>query len=304
VRALAWTAILLLLTLAGCIWGQAPPPVVEYRDDIITIEDYEVRPLDPMEGGEVYMRFLVRNNGDKEVSRVVVDFFDLPGFRVTRLSCGWGVREENSCVFEGMQALGFARSVAEVYLRMNAPEKAGEYGISFSITYDYSGRRVASMPIIPPIQAEPMYIKFRQTDPTFGPVRLEIEPPVGREKIVDDRVVREHWVVGGEVFEVKLRFTHIGRVPAKILPTNISRERISIRVSPNLREPLVEPKGMHCIKTELYPASIEVPPTGEMSCYLNSSLVETESMGEVDVRFGYTYSYLRTQGFVVRERPA
>jgi len=176
---------------------------------------------------------------------------------------------------------------------MRAPGRAGEYTISFLIEYEYSGDRTAHIPLIPEEQREPKFVKFRQSEPPFGPIRLEIEPPVGKERKVNERIIREYWIIGGEEFKLVLRFSHVGRIQGRTSISNAT-DRMSIET--------LDLTG-DCANQVMYPSEIEIPSSiQEMTCYAEAEPVTTEGIGVISVRFNYTYSYVRTETFTVGPR--
>src|SRR3990172_791618 len=50
-----------------------------YKNDVITVENYVITDSAPIPGSTTTIKFLLRNNGDKPVPSVIVDFYDLKG---------------------------------------------------------------------------------------------------------------------------------------------------------------------------------------------------------------------------------
>jgi len=76
----------LIVFLAGC--AKEKPVEVQFKNDIITIENYVVSNIAPYSTKEdskpekVEISFDIKNNGDKPVKWVKVNFFDTPGFEL------------------------------------------------------------------------------------------------------------------------------------------------------------------------------------------------------------------------------
>ena len=80
--------IMVVITLSGCFDNRDSTRIVQYSDDIITVEDWVVQNEEPREGSLMTISFLVKNNGDLEEGvDVEVDFFDIGDFKVVDLSC-------------------------------------------------------------------------------------------------------------------------------------------------------------------------------------------------------------------------
>jgi hypothetical protein len=294
-----WAMLVVLLFLAGCIEQRPPTTRREYRNDVITLEQYSARPLNPDIGQPVKITFLVQNNGDREVD-VTVNFFDLPGFTNIRLTCEEQFGQERSivgpprCEMRDVRPLGEVGSVRRVSLNMSAPQEPGEFTISYSVEYGHVGYREAHIPILPEAQTEPRFVRFRQSNPSWGPIRLDIEPPIGRERVVDERVIREYWIMAGESFKLRLKFIHVGSGwVGKVRPVNIAWENIEMRWL-----------GEMVAEEDCYPSSIAVPgDRTEIICYLTAPTEDVETVGIVGVQFGYEYKYIRTETFAVQPSP-
>ncbi|MEK6909852.1 MAG: hypothetical protein AABW61_02115, partial [Candidatus Aenigmatarchaeota archaeon] len=78
-----WLAVILvglIVFLAGCVKDK--PKEVQFKNDVVTIENYFVNNLAPYEKGETNIQFEVHNNGGQKIPYLEIDFFDIPGFDV------------------------------------------------------------------------------------------------------------------------------------------------------------------------------------------------------------------------------
>lgn len=83
-----WLVIIsvgLIVFLAGCV--KEKPTEVQFKNDVITIENYVVDNVAPYAStdsttNKVTISFDIKNNGDKPVKWAKVNFFDTPGFEV------------------------------------------------------------------------------------------------------------------------------------------------------------------------------------------------------------------------------
>lgn len=226
-----------LVFIAGC--ATQKPTEVQFKNDVITIENYVVDNVAPYVGQDVSISFDIKNNGDKPVKWVTVNFFDTPGFEVVVLDClefgqkinnkppdvadEKGYISERSCGFGDREAVSTTLDVIDpldtrsVKLILKTPTNINSptpFTVSFSVayrygsilqqnTYFYSGERSAIIPIIDPNFKKEPSSKFSQSDSTKGPIVFDIMPSLEREKIVDDKTIKEYWGVVGTSFQTK-----------------------------------------------------------------------------------------------------
>ncbi len=102
-----FAALFLIVFFSGCI-DQNGTKFAEYKDDIITVEEYYVDNLNPTENSLSTISFLVQNNGDqKEGVDVEVYFYDLgirnslvENFNNLEIRSDTGALWENFCIVE------------------------------------------------------------------------------------------------------------------------------------------------------------------------------------------------------------
>lgn len=75
----------LVIFLAGCV--KEKPKEVQFKNDLITVEDLVVSDISPYEKGDVTIEFDIKNNGDRLVFGAMINLFDIPGFTLTGLDC-------------------------------------------------------------------------------------------------------------------------------------------------------------------------------------------------------------------------
>lgn len=79
-------SISLMIFLSGC--AKQKPVEVQFKNDVITIENYVISNVAPYSTKDdnkpekVDISFDIKNNGDKPVKWVKINFFDIPGFEI------------------------------------------------------------------------------------------------------------------------------------------------------------------------------------------------------------------------------
>lgn len=233
-----WFGLILvgLVFLSGC--AKEKTTEIQFKNDVITIENYVVDNVAPYVSNEVSISFDIKNNGDKPVKLVTVNFFDIPGFdlilptgeesknNIGSLDCrkfGETIQDsddERSCTFGGADPLDVidpldTRSI-RFTLKSTSVSSPTPFTVSFSITYRYasikqigtnpylfSAERTAIIPIIDPDFKKEPSSKFSQSEPTIGPIVFDIIPSLEREKIVDSKTIKEYWGVVDIPFQTK-----------------------------------------------------------------------------------------------------
>ncbi len=220
-------SLVLVIALAGCATKE--PTKIQYKNDVITVENYVVNTLSPYAEETVRIEFDVQNNGDQPAYDVKVNFFDIPGFTINKnLDCGIidtnneGRSSDNrNCWYNKLDPL----DARKIILELKSPEKSQilsptSYTVSFSISYLYYGVRSATIPIVDGVIKKEPSFKFSQSIPTVGPVVFDIVPMLEREKVVDKKTVKEYWGLSDRIFLTKFVMKHVGKVEGKIKPVN------------------------------------------------------------------------------------
>jgi len=302
-----WPSIQKLLTPDGDQNGNGPP---EYKNDIITIETYSVSNTEPYEGSTVTIEFWIKNNGDREVEEVEVNFFDVPGFNVTSINCDgklkdeqqYSIKERKKCDSSDLDVT-VPLDIRMILLTLKTPEEIispSQFTVSYYIRYNYSGYRKADIPIVDGITRQTPLSTFSQSKATYGPVLLEFESKVGRERIEDDRTIKEYWSRMNEPFEVKMSFKHVGSSGIGIIkPVNISKGNIKL----DLNNSLVKKSPCNFVEQGGYLFSkkdVLVPDILICNFENSSYFKEPESLAVIHAEFNYTYEYIKTQTFTVK----
>jgi len=322
--------LVLIVALSGCV--NQGGVVLQYKNDIITVEDYSVSSLNPYVGSMTTLDFIIKNNGDKKVEWAEVIFFDRPGFNVNELFCegtkelkfGSGTACESDsdcpvntnefcdlsvkkcykgCLFTDIESLDF-RAVS-LTLNANSP---GTYAISYSVKYEYSGFRKADIPVIDGITRKEPIAKFSQSTPTYGPVVMDFEPPVGRQRKEDDKVIKEYWIVGDRPFEVKMNFKHVGSSSVgTIQPVNISKGNVKLDLRRSLIIGVHDTTKLPCDFYEennfLFSKKDVLVPEKLLCNFQSTPLEGPETMATIWAEFSYTYKYIKTENFNVKPLP-
>lgn len=275
---------------------------IEYKNDVITLENYMVTNKAPYGGSTTTIEFDIKNNGDKTISSVEVYFFDLGGFTVEELKCEEANPENNvKCVFKDIDPLD-TRSVSLVLKAPSTERLAIERSVSFYVEYGIEGSREAIIPIVDGISKKEPSGKFSQSKPSYGPVILDIKPKLEREIIVEGKNIKEYWGVYGKPFETEFKFNHVGTV-GKTEDIIIPQGKVKLKLSG-----LKPHKDKYCdfVEQDDYWSSnkdVKVP-YGSLFC---SFIPTEEGLAEygavISAEFSYIYRYLIEETFVVQPLP-
>ena len=292
----------IVLFLAGCISGPRPVEPIQLSNDIVRLKDYEVSTINPYPGSETVISFWLENTNDKDVT-VTVDFFNVPSNLNAELSCG-GYRAVAVPPYRCSIFLA-AFDSKPVKLDMSMPRdnilSPVPYTIVYSINYTWTGYRSANVPIIDGVTRKEPTSQFLQSLPSYGPVHVEFQLPVGRTYKTDKETITEHWGLMGRSFEIKMNFKHVGNPQGDIEePFVITPDKIKV-ITTNV---VIARDPVYCAfdrATKLYPLKLEVP--GELAC--NFEPMGTPVNGELEgiVAVDYTYNYKFTRTETIIEQP-
>lgn len=287
----------IIIFISGCVQQEQP-----YKNDVITIEGYSVYTYGPYSGSNTGIDFYVLNNGDKKVDEVDVTFFDMPGFDVTSLRCNNNMVTNKECVFNDIEP----GDVGLVSLELKAPitNEIKQLPISFSVSYKNSGTRLVNIPIVDGIEKKTPTLKFYQSNPSYGPILLEIQPDLEKEIKTPTSTVKEYWGVAGRTFNVNFIFKDVGTVESSDkITTNLLPGSIKITYSKNY----LEPQDPCDFKDSVSNKSMTIPDADEkkntLICNFKAkSGTQTEYLAQIQVDYTYTYEYRRTETFTVYPR--
>lgn len=288
----------ILIFLAGCIQGPETPGL--YKNDVITIEHYTVSTLSPYSDSETTIEFDLQSNADEKIPYVEVSFFDIPGFSLTSLDCGTGTPppEKNKCIFsDGLDSLDSRRIV----LQLKAPtvNLPTAYTVSFSVNYNYNGIREALIPIIDGVTKKQPTSKFQQSQPSYGPVLLDIQPSLERQTKVGKAVVKEYWGIADKIFETRFKFSQIGKVEGVVKEVVIPKGQVTMIERTNLN------LGGFCDFSPDGSSQKNVRiPYDVLICNFNPVSIndQPEYPAIIKVTYWYTYEFIRTETFVIQPR--
>ncbi len=224
-----------VIFFAGCAQQETEPAV---KNDIVTIENFFVSDVTPYEKGKVSMQFVIKNNGDETLPWLEVEFFDTPGFDISSLKCeplGTPSGDKRKCVFGEENELEPFDS-RDITIEMTSNKDVSSptpHTTSIAIRYVYFGSRDVAVPVIDGETRKQPLTKLKQSEPSPGPISLDINPSIEREVVVDDKIVRDNWAVGGDSplpFLTKFKFAHLGTL-AKVKDVNITLASLRLKVN-------------------------------------------------------------------------
>ncbi len=314
----------LVIFLSGCIgqevWGGG-------SNDVIVVNDISISTLNPSAGSTTTLSFNLQNNIDKVIDQVEVNFFDIPGFSVTKLECDIieanGDRKEgNSCIFNNIDRY----DVRKVSLSLRAPSKdvirtRTPFTISYYVKYNHTAFRKANIPVIDGVTVTTPVGKFSQSSSEPGPVTIAFEPPVGKTEKRDGTIIKEYWGLVNTPFEVKINLAHVGSSSVgSVQPINISELKIDLKQT--LKRAMSDGVYLPCdfenttptdesilyvdiIKESVTPSSskiFNIIPT--LKCNfepVDKNMPEIMATIEADAK--YTYQFIRSETLTVEPVP-
>jgi len=298
--------IIIIVAIVFFLWpyiaqylGATPiTPGIEYKNDVITIEEYSISNLNPYVGRPVTISFYVQNNGDKKTENVRVKFFSIEPFSDSSIACWLPPGESGSeCNFPSIEST----DRRYVSLTMNAPKDITDdtpITIGFEVSYYVTGYRTAIIPIVDNKLKTKPDAKYMQSAHSYGPVHVDLKPKIERITVENGKEIKETWAIQGEQFELEMNFKHVGTLKDVSLPIKID----NIKFDPDPPYGL-NPVSNLCKLSE----GAEVPgDKSSLSCYLEPlelEVGESERLGIASVTFEYPYKFTRTETFTVRPEP-
>ena len=290
-----------IIFLSGCIdQDSSNGGPQRYKNDIITIEHYTVTDAEPYARSSTSIDFYLQNNGDEILDEVKVNFFDitcsnLKDFGAT-LICNEETGYDRECVFKDIEPSDWKR----VTLDIRTPDVSSitPCTFSFSVSYDYSGGRDITMPIIDGVTIEVPLGKFDPGVPTYGPIVLDVEAPVGRITTIDSQEIKEHWGIIGRPFKFTMKFRYANDVTIKSSePVNISKDNIKlsligVSIAKSNGEPLYCDFEENMLSKKNVIVTADSEDSGELICNFQSDSGEAEVDAHIGVIFSYRYKFI------------
>lgn len=312
-----------IVLLSGCNGKENGVVEIEYKDDIITIENFYISDREPYENAVTMIDFLVKNNGEFPVDRVEIGF-DAPGFTINSLVCEGGLKEPedepNTCVFDKLSSMSViepldTRAITiALKVRNIGLLHPQTYTMTFYVEYDYFGFRKMDIPIIDgKTRTEPLS-KYGQSSQTYGPIHLNFEPPVRGEKVEEGRTVKEHWGVRDQPFKVEMEFKHVGKSSiGAITDPKIEEGKVRLDLRGSLERGSVDETDLPCEfcrmgeddciapKSEYMYSNKEIEIPDELSCNFQAlGFTGPETTATIWVEYNYTYRYTNSQNFEIQ----
>lgn len=270
--------LFLLIFLSGCVEQG------KYSYNVITEEELSLYPSSVPPGSTTTLSFSIKNNGDRSVERVRVEFYDLGGgaFTVENLECENGERMDNGCIFYELQSFE-SRKVRLVLKAPSLVVSRPVFKLKYSISYPFSGHKQILIPAIDLSKKSKPLTKLRESYPLYGPIQVKLELPVGTEKIEGKKTIRENWLFKGQKFSVFFKFEDVvNKDSGIVLPEgSVKLKLYGLTIDPDVPCDF-ENSGEFAISTK----SLRVP--GTLLC---GFVVEDFEEGEISVRLEVIYNY-------------
>jgi len=296
--------IFILVFFSGCINLFGSTTTSYYKNDVITLEDYVVTETSPIPGSSTTIKFTIRNNGDREVPKAIVNFFDTKGFQ-TDVECKNGNKlNEHACEYTNIPSLD-ERGFAITFKIPELKELRGSMSFNFNymISYDYQGSRRITIPIIDDEKIKQPLTKFQTGQPSIGPIAADFDPPVGRTTKSGNQVVKEYWGVKNSPFEIKVNFKQVGSTAVgTVTPTNITAGKASLKLTGMTVDSERTCDFSGTSGTISSKSDVTVPAT--LICFFRASFTSVcpptcEKTVAIDALFSYTYSIQRSEAITI-----
>ena len=286
-------SIISIIFISGCTQKAAAST---FNNNVVTIEDFSVSASEPYSGSTVNIAFDIKNNGDKTVPRVTVNFFDTPGFTSLSLECGGlASSDKTKCEFTNLDSLDNKRvSIALKTAPISSPTT---FTVSISVDYDYSGSIEATIPVIDTSiikKPSPNHL-FSQSQPSIGPVVFEIQPLL-REKVVDDKTVTENWAAKNEVIVTKFILKNVGNIP-NTHPVSIPAGKVKFTLT-NLQAVSCSNFDSSGMSQKTVSESLNT-----LICNFKPISDQSEFSGIIKLNYDYTYEYIKGVDFEIKPEP-
>lgn len=287
--------LLFVVLIAGCTSSQSV-----YRNEVLVQDDYVVTRTNPFTDSTTGIRFYLKNYGKDTVPKAVVNFFNLEGLTVSSLICQGGSNvNDHTCEFSNIPS----NASRYVSLTLNTPSSKivkaqTDFQINYKISFDYSGFRKITIPVIDDMQERQPKNKYSVSDPSVGPILVDFEPPLGATTTQGNQQVQEYWGVKGDSLEVRMNFRQV--VPTNIL-TNIGGNNIRLKLD-GLN---IDSKSNCDFNSDL--TAKDTISVGQSSTSLSCSFVSNtfstaEIYANIDVNYAYTFETLKTVIITVTPR--
>jgi hypothetical protein len=287
------------------------PTYPKYKNDLITVEEYYVSSLNPYPDTQVFIDFLIQNNGDKPIEEARVNFFDLKlgekGFSNPSLFCAGESKEcrkeKCECEFKHIDPL----DIRKISLNIKTPPSETvkfpyPLEIFWFIEYKVTGYRILNIPIVDGVTRTIPTSKFSQSKPSYGPIVLEFEPSNCREREEYGKKIRECWGIANRPLEVVMEFKPIGsRYVGKIVePINITNMSLKLPSNLDIKVPEELPCDFEQKGDKWYLNKIINVPS-EVKCnFIVDQIDIPELIANIEAEFNYTYKFIRSQNFVIQ----
>jgi hypothetical protein len=307
-------AMVCIVALSGCtellemMKLPSTSGIIEYDDDVITIEYYSVSSLKPYAERPTTIRFFLRSNAQHDVENLVLNFFNIQGFSESEreLYCdGADEIDDNwKCTYNTFEE----GEEKKVWIRLMSPDKEKIakptiLRVDYNVSYDYFGTREAHIPIVDEMTIVKPRSKFSQTANSYSPIHVSFEPPVGSVRIEDGVEIKEYWGTQNEPFELKMNFKHVGSSSIGTIGNLvIDKGAVTLRTS-GLSIFNELPCDFDFVESRdemVSTKSVKVP--GTLSCYftLTTENPLPEVSETVQAEFDFSYSFVRSQEFEVQ----
>lgn len=267
----------------------------KYSNDIITVENFEISDPKPYTGYNTTISFYIKNNCDKTVDSVEVIFSNvdgkIPGFKNSFIDCEPPANKlgvgEYGCNISDMETLE-TRRVTLILTTEDIKESPQSFPISYTISYNHSGHRIANIPIINESTRKTSLGKFSVSSPDYSPIVLDFE--------LVSKTGGVYYGIAGQPLRVTF---NLKDVVGKDKLINISKGNIVL----NLTDLEID-KNSFCDFDYSGASNKSILVPGDLVClFINSNSIAPEVSATIKTEFNYTYEFTNSKTIEVQPLP-
>lgn len=285
-----------LLYSSGGFPGQSIGTVT-YSNNVLSLDDKTVTSRTTFPGDTIGIGFNLQNNGDREISDIRVSF-NLPAYvESSTIKCGFVADslKGSFCDIRSIESL----DQQPVSLDMKLVGDIGTSSsisipVTYSVRYNYDGENFIRIPVVDDPDLVPSGLSYTIGTPTYGPVQVTIDPPVGREREVAGTRVVENFAFQDKPVSFKFRFSDVTSSRSLV---KLTREGLKITLD-GLQ---LIPGGCDRLDDSLNLKNDEEELPLSISCSMRAvpSADGGVRFGEIHVSYAYEYTISGTENFVV-----
>lgn len=283
---------------------------IVYSNDVIGVTSKFIFDRAPYEGQETTVEFAVKNSGRGEARGVMLNIEPPTGFTSEILNRQGSVGSKFDYKFDLEE--GDAEFVTIKLTAISGITQVIPVALRYSVSYPYKGEREFHMPIVSNRDELPRGQTYFISDPTYGPIQVDVTPPASRETVDGGSAV---YTLSGTQTKFGFSVNNIGTSDSgTILPVVMSGDDLQLTLT-NF-EPVfcdkMEAKGgsgnvlvlksVYIREGESVAGGLVLRTPFDVNCVLQAKSAEGVTDGMVKFDYKYDYKILFTDYFNIIPR--